>query len=274
MYLLYLDDSGSVKNAEDKYIVLAGISVYEQAPYFLSNQLDDLAKKVSPQGYKEVEFHGTAIFSGRKEWRSVAKNERVEVYKEALSIIAKSGSNVRLFGAAIHKKALAESTTPKDSMEFAFEQLCSRFDLFIKRLHHSQDSKLKGQRGLIIFDKSAYETSLQGLAHDFREKGHAWGLTRNITEVPLFVDSKATRMIQYADLIAYAMRRNYEYGDTFYLDRIDNKFDKEGGIVHGLYHYKPAGEKCECLACASRNGPRKSREHRTAVSVNSRSTDL
>jgi hypothetical protein len=34
MYLLYLDDSGSVRNAADRHIVLAGLAVYERQPHW------------------------------------------------------------------------------------------------------------------------------------------------------------------------------------------------------------------------------------------------
>ena len=47
MYLLYLDDSGSVSNAEDRYIVLAGIAVFERQIHWLSEQFDIIAQAVS-----------------------------------------------------------------------------------------------------------------------------------------------------------------------------------------------------------------------------------
>lgn len=49
------------------------------------------------------------------------------------------------------------------------------------------------QRGVIILDKSSYETSLQGLSREFRLDGHRWGQLHNIAETPLFVDSRATQ---------------------------------------------------------------------------------
>jgi hypothetical protein len=81
-------------------------------------------------------------------------------------------------------------------MEVAFEHIASRFDRMLGRLYKGGDT----QRGLIVLDKSTYETSLQGLATTFRTKGHQWGQLHNLSEVPLFVDSKATRMVQFADL--------------------------------------------------------------------------
>lgn len=53
--------------------------------------------------------------------------------------------------------------------------------------------------------------------------------------MPLFLDSKASRLIQLADIIAYAIFRRFEKGDRQFYDIIQNKFDAEGGVVHGLY---------------------------------------
>lgn len=56
----------------------------------------------------------------------------------------------------------------------------------------------------MIFDKSTYEETIQNLATDFRTVGHQWNVIANLAEVPLFLDSKASRLIQLADLVAYA----------------------------------------------------------------------
>ena len=164
--------------------------------------------------------------------------------RSALGILAGS-KHVRLFAAAIHKA----SVSPNDPMEFAFEQICNRFDRFLGRLHNSGDT----QRGIVVLDESSYETSLQGLAREFGTKGHRWGQLYNFSEVPLFVNSKATRLIQYADLIAHAVRRYYERNDPNLFNIVSHKFDSFGGVIHGLYHCKPATTQCECPACAQRN---------------------
>ena len=43
MHILYLDDSGSVKNAEDKHIILAGVSVFERVPHWRTRGREFLA---------------------------------------------------------------------------------------------------------------------------------------------------------------------------------------------------------------------------------------
>ena len=102
------------------------------------------------------------------------------------------------------------AVSPRDPVEVAFEQLASRFDKYLMRLHRNRDT----QRGIIIFDKSTYETTIQSLATDFRTIGYTWGVISNLSEVPLFLDSKASRLIQLADLTAYAIFRNFEKGDN------------------------------------------------------------
>lgn len=240
MHLLYLDDSGSVRNAADRHLILAGLAVFERLPYWFSRHLDVIARDIWPEGWAELEFRGVDIFSGRKRWRRITKEVRAQAYARALTSLG-SSRQLRLFGAAIHKAAVS----PEDPMEYAFEQLVSRFDHFLARLHRSGDT----QRGIIILDKSSYETSLQGLAREFHIDGHRWGQLHNISETPLFVDSRATRMIQYADLIAYALRQYYERGVATHFDRISHLFDAEGGVVHGLVHYTPLGSGCNCLIC-------------------------
>lgn len=243
MYLLYLDDSGSVQNPADTHIVLAGIAVFERQPHFLSSQLDKIAARVWPDNPQSLEFRGSDILNGRRHWRGIEKAERRAVYTEALKILVQS-RHVRLFGAAIHKRAVL----PDDPMEYAFEQLCNRFDRFLGRLHDAKNT----QRGLIIIDKSSYETSLQQLAMNFRANGHRWGKLYNLCDVPLFVDSRATRMIQLSDLVAHATRRYFENGDATLFDIVASHFDTFGTAHHGLVHKVPNGEICGCLSCRQR----------------------
>lgn len=119
-----------------------------------------------------------------------------------------------------------------DPIEHAFEQLSSRFDLFLKRIYAKHQ---EAQRGIILFDKSSTEQRIQTLSREFKYSGHTWGKTKNIAEVPVFLDSKASRLIQLADLVAFALYRFYEHNDNSFYDIIKYCFDREGGVEHGLY---------------------------------------
>ncbi len=243
LHLLYLDDSGAVQNPSDRRIVLAGLSVFERSPHWLSGKLDVIAERVWPDNPAGLEFRGTDIIGGKKHWRGVRREERERAYMEALSILA-DYKGVRLFGAVVHKA----SVSPQEPMAVAFEHIASRFDRMLGRLYKGGDT----QRGLIVLDRSTYETSLQGLATTFRTEGHKWGQLHNLSEVPLFVDSRATRMVQYADLIAHALRRYHEQGNSTYFDVIKRSFDASGGVLHGLIHDIGASERCACFSCFQR----------------------
>lgn len=227
MHLLYCDESGSVSDASQEHFILAGISLFERQGYWIAHELDKIAARFNPADPGSVELHGNAMLAGRKYWRQFSKLDRVNAIKDALQIFADSNRSNRLFLCVI-KKSIA---SPADPIELAFEQLSSRFDHFLMRLHRNGDT----QRGIIIFDKSTYETTIQNLASDFRTIGHSWGVIRNLAEVPLFIDSKASRLTQLADLVAYAAFRMYEKSDDQFFPLIQHRIDQEGGIQHGLF---------------------------------------
>lgn len=206
MYLLYADESGSVCDSNQKYFVLAGFCVFERQGYWIAKQLDEIAERFDPADPVAIELHGSPMFGGRGRWRLYSKEKRHQAIKDSLEIFVKSHPSNRLFASVIKKSLVS----PQDPVELAFEQLASRFDRYLIRLHNNRRDT---QRGIIIFDKSTYETTIQSLATDFRTIGYTWGVIRNFSEVPLFLDSKASRLIQLADLIAYAVFRRFEKDD-------------------------------------------------------------
>ncbi len=227
MHLLYTDESGHVRDPQQKYFVLAGCSVFERQSYWFANELDKIASRFNPADPNSVELHGSPIRSGKDFWRTIRRDDREQALMDALAVFANSHSSNRLFASVINKAMVS----PDDPVDLAFEQIASRFDHYLKRLHDRGDT----QRGLIIFDKSTYETTIQTLATEFRTVGHSWGVIRNFAEVPLFLDSCASRLIQLADLVAFALFRNFESGDSKYYEVIKSRFDSEGGVNHGLY---------------------------------------
>ena len=241
MHLLYLDDAGSVGNPSDKHFVLAGIAVFERQTHWLDAGLENLAGSLGYSNPSDIEFHGNQILSGRGPWRRIPRVERRSIIRRGLETAWALRGEWRLFGAVVDKR----ERSPEDPIEYAFEQLCNRFDRFLTRLHHKGDS----QRGLIVLDKSTRETRLQSLATEFKTEGHRWGFTRNLADVPLFVDSKATRLIQYADLVSYALWRKFEKQDNEFFNAVSDAFDREGSVVHGLHHYKNRSELCDCPGC-------------------------
>ncbi|HXF99760.1 MAG TPA: DUF3800 domain-containing protein [Bacteroidota bacterium] len=245
MHLLYLDDAGSAANVDEQYLVLGGISVYEAQANWFVQELDKLASTIDAANPHAVEFHASEIYARRTTpWNSMRREEAQGVIKAVLDVVKRSYGSAKVFACAIHKASYPST----DVMQLAFEDLCSRFDRYLSQLHEQGDR----QRGILILDESAHETTLQKMARDFRTFGTQWGYIRNLAETPLFVPSKASRLVQVADAIAYAVFRRYNASDTNYFDVIAHKFYSHQNVVHGLAHKQKVNSQCMCIACLSR----------------------
>jgi len=246
MHLLYLDDSGSSLNPQEDYFVLGGVSVFEAQAHWFTQEMDKLALEIESKNPFDVEFHASEIFSRRSfPWKKYNRDEARGIIKAVLNIVAKSFDSARVFACVVHKP----SFPGRDPVEIAFEDLCSRFDLFLKR----EASRGDRQRGLIILDESTHETTLQQMSRDFRIIGTRWGGSIcNLADTPLFVNSKASRLTQIADHVSYSVFRRFQHSDAQYFDIVSSRFDSAGGIVHGLSHKECGDIKCMCPACLSR----------------------
>jgi hypothetical protein len=233
MYILYLDDAGSVGNPADKHVVLAGVALFERQIHFLDKQLNDLASAIEPANPLGIEFHASHMLNGRGSWRKHEKTARRRHLAEGLKVIDHLQGHRALFGVVVEKAVVS----PQDALEYAFEQICSRFDQFLTRKNRNLEKRdrHKTQRGLLVLDKSTRETRLQALTKEFRLNGHKWGKLLNFVDVPFFVDSEATRAIQYADMVAYALWRKFEKSDPAFFEIIETAFDAHGGVRHGLH---------------------------------------
>jgi hypothetical protein len=246
MHVLYLDDSGSVDSPDERFFVLGGVSVFERGMFHQIRAADDCVSSFGLGSPDEIELHGSAMYNGRDGvWHTVrVRSNREQMIHNALATLKGHGS-IRLFSAIIDKQA----ASPYDPVAMAFEELCNRFNLFLSRIN---DRRNENQRGLIVMDESKHEKPLQMLARKYRVDGARWGKFKNLTEVPLFVDSRASRLIQLADLVAWSTFRRYEFKDGRFFDPLIPMFDADGGVIHGLYHYRSPQEICYCPACASR----------------------
>lgn len=246
MYFLYLDDSGSPGNPDESHFVLAGFVVHEERLRWLSSQLDLYAQEIVPGNPKSVEFHAAECFRAvESPWKEMQRKDRIGVIKGVLERLHASKPPIAIIACAIHKA----SFPGQDPVTLAYEDLSSRFNSYLD--HRITDGKKP--RGMIVIDKSSYELGLQNLAADIRDKGNKWGnQLRNICEVPLFVDSKASRLIQAADHIAYAIHRRYNQNDLTYFNLIEDRFDQHDGVLHGLVHIQHYNPKCTCPACITR----------------------
>lgn len=247
MYLLYLDDAGSSGNQTEEYFVLGGVAVPENSLRWLTYELEKYAQVIGNETStdpKKIEFHASEIYSGKTApWNFYKdREERKKIILNVLNVLSKANSTIVAFACAIHKNSFPS----EDPVISAFEDLSSRFDYFLDRI--SPDKPC--QKGIMILDNTTYEAGLQSLTTSIRASGNRWGnQLRRIAEIPLFVDSRACRIVQLADHIAYSVFRRYNANDLTYFNNFESRFDINDGVIHGLVHKQLVNHACTCPAC-------------------------
>ena len=137
MHLLYIDESGSPKDASQQFFVMIGVSLFERQGYWVASELDKIAARFNPAEPQSIELHGQPMKQGKGIWKTIPGEARASAFEDALKVLAGSHSSNRLFGVAVKKASIS----PNDPVEYAFEQLLSRFDQYLMRLHKQGDTQ-------------------------------------------------------------------------------------------------------------------------------------
>ena len=244
MHILYLDESGT---HDARCFVVAGIAVFERRTYYLARELDRLQARYFPDDAGPIPFHASALHApeGRvpAPFDRLTPAQRRNLLLDIYQVIA--DSDVRIFAIAMEKAAIAENP-----YERGFEEIVSRFDRMLVRIHREREEQ---QRGLIVVAESSYRENLETLARRIAAEGHRWGDIHNLADIPYFAPANNTRLLQLADFVSNAVFGRYESGYARYFDRIAARFDQDSaGRIHGLAHLTRDRQECYCLACYNR----------------------
>ncbi len=250
MYLLYLDESGIQSDA--RHFVLAGLAVFERELFWYAQDVDTIQRNYLPDVAEPAEVHASELRqrdSARvsEPFNRLTQEQRRNLTADIYQVI-RNRRGV-LFGVVIEKERLADREMPYTR---AFEDLTSRFDLYMRRIN--ADAQTRGeqeQRGIIVVAESSYRRHLEILGERFRGGSTRWGQLHTIADVPFFLPARNTRLLQLADFCTNAIFGRYESGYTRDFDIIAPRFDRERSRIHGLAHLTRDHE-CQCLACASR----------------------
>ena len=224
------------------------------------DSLDFASRRFEVDQYRRAELlrlqktHRTA-----KAYRQTRKNyKKTEAYvhltyaerQQCISNVASCVSGwgfARVFAECIDKVHFDPVRAPAAVDEQAFEQVVSRFERFLQLVRTAGGRK---SFGLLIHDNN--ETVARKhteLMKQFHNAGTLWTRLENIIETPLFVDSELTRMVQIADLCAYAMRRYLENQEIELFHLIFERADRKDGLAVGVRHF--TSSKCTCLICGA-----------------------
>ena len=180
----------------------------------------------------------------------LTRNQRRECISEIARCVSKWGF-ARVFAECIDKIHFDPGRAAATVDEQAFEQIVSRFELYLQSIQPMGTHK---NFGILIHDNN--ETVARKhteLMNRFLRTGTLWTRIEHIIETPLFVDSELTRMVQIADLCSYALRRYLENQETELFDLIFERADRKDGLAVGVRHFtSPA---CECEICKTHRRP-------------------
>lgn len=241
-----MDESGG-PDAPDNYFVLGAIAISESDADALRLAVKLTIEKHLHAHLRGLEIHAKVIRTGEGPWRSIPAAVRLGLLDDLSALLhsfAQSHPSFRLFAVAKSPHSLPDV----DPVERCFEELLGRFQSMLMR----EQAALGTRLGIVVADEAKYERTLQPVVTMWRDTGMRFARLSRIMEVPLFVDSKATRLLQMADLVSHATYRAYETRDDRFFNPMRPAFDSVNGVVHGFVHLRRRWRECKCFACASR----------------------
>jgi hypothetical protein len=207
VYLLYVDESGSHGAIEgNRAYVLAGLAVHEDDAAALQRTLSELVARHVPRRADPGahELHAAEIRHpkrARSIWVDTNGKLRRRVLEEALGTIARFP--VKRADRPVKAFAVTLEPGDRDVQRHAFEALLHRFDAFLDDCEAAGDP----HNGIAIADESHLELQIQRWAEGWRETATALGQLDHLADVPLFANSRSTRLLQAADLVAWSVWR-------------------------------------------------------------------
>jgi len=219
--------------------------------------MHELLARCLPTGEdpSDYELHASEIKSPSAQHRPSGAWSGVPL-QTRLKVLAATYRCIRDFRAvdAKHPVALFGAVVEGHDRDIrAYEEVLHKFDEMLNRRTRELGER---QIGMVIHDKRSIERDVQRATHTWRHISGRMGLLTHLADVPVFADSTASRLIQAADFVAWALWRYYGLGtqDATKIQMLWPKFDAADGIMHGLIHASPrfrAG--CACPPCASRH---------------------
>jgi hypothetical protein len=275
MYVLALDESGT--HAGAPVLLIGGIAVHEADIRPLEEALHAVvAGHLGPLGLSQpasaFEVHATDLKSPSRgkaarppypataasPWLNVPAPVRLAVFTDVYSTLGTYQAldpqfPVKVLAGVVDRKGHRRQG-PRQAESSAYDHVLHRFDEMLQR--SATDARSVPQRGMVVHDRRdsvdarGNERRIQADAERWRRTGKR--LDR-LLQLPIFTDSRASRLVQAADLVAYALWRYYSAGDDGYAQHIWPLVDRtEKGELSGVLHATPGFAACPCPPCESR----------------------
>jgi len=249
MYLSYLDESGSPGDQNTPFFVLGGVAIFERKTHWIERELDAIADRYQQQIGQYLELHANPMRSGKEGWERFTVEQRTQASADVIRVL--QTNRLKIFAAVVEQNQFLRAA---DVLPYCYEVLATKFDDYLAyRFQRHGDA----QRGLFVLDRkrAQEEKDMQVLHQTFKLVGHANGRLRNFAEVPMFADSKSTRLIQLADSIAYWIFRRYTAHDDWGWRALHTCFANLGNGRTGLHEVLAPATPATLLAIQTSRYP-------------------
>lgn len=231
MFLCYVDESGDTgrRPISSRHLLLGAAALFEGRWTYVRDDLQRLLAKYFPAPPRPPEIHATEIRRGKGLFARLSHGDRTRLLGEACQVVTSLyAQEVRLLTVIIDKAwwyGQHPTASGDDLYLEAFEQLVSRFDLFLRRLH----AEHRTSKGLLIVDphSGSLSSALKSALGQFQAQGTRWANVYNVIETALFLPSHESPGLQLADLCSYAVWRLVEHGDDALAKLLADAFDRE-----------------------------------------------
>lgn len=229
MYLCYVDESGDPGPHGSSHLVLTGAAIFEGKWRHLRQDLEQVIHRYWPQGARPTEIHLAELRSGKSAFRSLTKAQRTQLESD-LCLLATNllATELRAFTVIADKRSWFSKNPGKvgdDLYVEMFEQLSSRFDMFLRR----RNAEGAPSKGIIIADphKDQLSRALRSQYSAAQVHGNRWSAIYNLIETVFFLDSHESPGLQMSDLFSYAVWRVTTAGDVALAQQLFGCFDRE-----------------------------------------------
>lgn len=248
MYLLYADDSGDFNNPGVQFFVVAGLAVHEAAIRPLAGEVNNTINDfVGKRLGKQLELHGNPIRTGSGTWGQAPIAKRSALVKRALRHCCcewtheESKSGPHPFIVVIDRD---HSLSPTEA---AYGELLHMFDAYLRA------GRRKGylHNGILVADRGRYQRALEAWVQVARARfpypRQDWRRLYSLAETPFFVDSKSTRLVQLADLLAYSFYRGFTADDWDWANEV---IPTLRAADPPQFAHLTSDKNCRCVGCA------------------------
>lgn len=206
--LVYIDETGSVGRGArtQPLLTLVAVIVDEDQVQPLGAAFKDIAWKHLKWMPADFELHGNEVWNGTGHWRGKPPSELLEAYEEVVAVLDKLDIGVSY--ASIHKERLRaryDGAADKNSYLLALQFLLEKIDAYSTK------------KILIADEHKEHQLRAIKMVADLQEWGGGEVPGRKLNSIidsMHFVHSHASPGVQLADMVAFALQRQWNARDS------------------------------------------------------------